>query len=273
MAKRHPRAAQLRLCVERILPADMKVAAARRAIAINPSNDPLPAIRKAGLVGATVHPLKMALIAGKKWRAKGETLRVRFMDGSKTQRAKVRKQAEEWLSYANVKFNWKGGAQAEIRISFEADDGSWSAVGTDCLHTEYFKKSEPTMNFGWLRDDTDDVEYRRVVVHEFGHALGAIHEHQNPKGGIVWNEQAVIAAFSGPPNNWSAEDILSNVIDKYSLDQLNATSFDPKSIMLYAFPRDLIKGPPSLAKKGTQENTDLSAKDKTFIGKMYPKGA
>lgn len=33
------------------------------------------------------------------------------------------------------------------------------------------------MHFGWLRDDTDDVEWRRVVVHEFGHALGAIHEH------------------------------------------------------------------------------------------------
>ncbi len=29
------------------------------------------------------------------------------------------------------------------------------------------------MNFGWLEDDTDDEEYRRVVLHEFGHALVA----------------------------------------------------------------------------------------------------
>jgi len=43
-----------------------------------------------------------------------------------------------------------------------------------------FHHHEPTMNYGWLKDDTDDVEYRRVVIHEFGHALGAIHEHQNP---------------------------------------------------------------------------------------------
>ena len=182
----------------------------------------------------------------------------------------VRDHAEEWLSYANIKFKWIAGTTAQIRISFAADADSWSAVGTDCLVTEYFPTNQPTMNFGWLEDDTDDTEYRRVVVHEFGHALGCIHEHQNPKGGIQWNEAAVIAAFSGPPNNWSKADIRSNVIDKYSLDQLNATKFDAKSIMLYAFPKQLIKGPPSLAKKGTRENTDLSAIDKAYINKMYP---
>ena len=37
------------------------------------------------------------------------------------------------------------------------------------------------MNFGWLKDDTDAVEYERVVVHEFGDALGAIYEHQISK--------------------------------------------------------------------------------------------
>jgi hypothetical protein len=127
------------------------------------------------------------------------------------------------------------------------------------------------MNFGWLKDDTDDTEYNRVVVHEFGHALGAIHEHQNFKGGIVWNVEAVYAAFSGPPNNWSRDDIDHNVIEKYSIDQLNATKFDPRSIMLYPFPKQLIKGPPALAKTGTRSNTDLSVSDKRFIAKNYPK--
>jgi hypothetical protein len=273
MSPRHRTRGDLRLCIDRILPADMKVEAARRAISINRSNDPVPALRKAGLGGMTLHPLKMALITGKKWQPKGQRLRIRFLDGSTTQRNKVRMHAEEWLTYANVRFNWGGGAKAEIRISFEADPGSWSAVGTDCLHTEYFKKSEPTMNFGWLTDDTEDEEYRRVVVHEFGHALGAIHEHQNPRGGIVWNEAAVIAAFSGPPNNWSPDAIRHNVIDKYSLDQLNGTAFDRKSIMLYHFPKELIKAPAALARAGTPTNTRLSARDRTFITKMYPKGA
>jgi hypothetical protein len=122
------------------------------------------------------------------------------------------------------------------------------------------------MNFGWLADDTDDTEYRRVVVHEFGHALAAIHEHQNPRGGLKWNVQAVYKTFSGPPNNWSKEAIDFNILQKYSIDQLNATEFDMDSIMLYSFPPELLKGG-----KGTPENTDLSAGDKKFIAKMYPK--
>ena len=122
------------------------------------------------------------------------------------------------------------------------------------------------MNFGWLTDDTDDIEYRRVVTHEFGHALGAIHKHQNPSGGIQWNLPAVYAYFSGPPNNWSKEDIDFNVVQKYSMAQLNATKFDPKSIMLYAFPAALIK-----SGKATAENTNLSSGDKSFMRKMYPK--
>ena len=36
------------------------------------------------------------------------------------------------------------------------------------------------MNYGWLEPDTSTREYQRVVRHEFGHALGMIHEHQNP---------------------------------------------------------------------------------------------
>ena len=57
-------------------------------------------------------------------------------------------------------------------IPMLADPGSWSAVGTDALIERYFPPYQPTMNFGWLKDDTDDQEYERVVVHEFGHVLG-----------------------------------------------------------------------------------------------------
>jgi hypothetical protein len=271
MASDYRTAAELRLCVDRVLPIDMKGDAASRAITVNRANNPLPSLRRAGLAGVTFSPMKMALITGKKWKSTGQRLRIRFLDGSTKQRQKTQQFANEWMSYANVRFDWSGGGAAEIRISFVSDPGSWSAVGTDCLHTEYFKQGEATMNFGWLRDATPDQEWRRVVVHEFGHALGAIHEHSNPKGGIIWNEPAVYAAFSGPPNNWSRQDIEFNVLQKYSIDQLNATTFNPRSIMLYPFPKELIKGPPALAKNGTRENLVASGQDKRFIAKMYPK--
>jgi len=249
----------LRICIDRVIPMEHKIKAAELAHKENPANIPkLPRM----LAGASLHPLKLALLTGKKWEA-GRTLKVAFLDGSKIQKGKVAEKAQEWSKYANIKFKFDSGTP-EIRISFEADPGSWSAVGTDCLATDAFPTNEPTMNFGWLTDDTDDVEYRRVVVHEFGHALGAIHEHQNPKGGIRWNLPKVYAYFSGPPNNWTKEEIDFNIVQKYSMNQLNATKFDIHSIMLYSFPPPLIVGG-----KGTPENTDLSTGDKKFIASMY----
>ena len=106
-----------------------------------------------------MHPEKMALLAGKIWR-KGRVLRVAFLDGSRTQRQRVMSRTSEWMKYANIQFKLATSpSSADIRISFEADSGSWSYVGTDNLGID---KSEPTMNFGWLTDDSDDDEYDRV---------------------------------------------------------------------------------------------------------------
>ena len=128
-----------------------------------------------------------------------------------------------------------------------------------------FPKTDPTMNFGWLEDDTDDTEYERVVVHEFGHALGCIHEHQSPNENLQWDVPKVYAQFSGPPNNWTKEQIDFNILQKYSPNGISATIFDKDSIMLYQFPADLF-----LDKVATPENTQLSEKDKSFIQQMYP---
>ncbi len=258
------RQSMIHMCCDRILAGAQKIRAMQAAIAENALNAPPEAKPKRRLMGVSsmAAPAKMALQTGKKW-ADGKTLGVWFMDGSATQKAKVKVQAMKWTQFANVQFNFSASkASAQVRISFVADEGSWSYIGTDCLG---IARSQPTMNFGWLRDDTDDTEYERVVVHEFGHALGAIHEHQNPKGGIQWNLPAVYAYFSGPPNNWSKEEIDANVIGKYSVDQLNASTYDPDSIMLYQFDGALIKGGVP-----TKFNTHLSSGDKRFIRKQYP---
>lgn len=210
---------------------------------------------------------RMAVINLKKWD-NGYKLRCRFLDGDKQQQQKVIKKAQLWEKYANIEMDFGDDPEAEIRISFEADAGSWSAVGTDCLVTSYFPKYQPTMNVGWLRDDTEDQEYERVVVHEFGHALGCIHEHQSPNENLKWDEPAVYAAFSGPPNYWSKEDIDHNILQKYSPQGISATRFDRHSIMLYQFDASLFTD-----HKGTPLNTHLSKQDESMIGQMYPKGA
>ena len=254
----------MRICFDRPIPSQHKLEAARLATGESKMNEPPPLILPPG---ASFHPLKMAIFTGKRWD-NGRKIGVRFLDGSPKQRLLTQKFATAWSKYANVNFDFNAGSKAEIRVSFAADPGSWSAVGTDCLVRAAFPANEATMNFGWLRDGTDLIEWRRVVTHEFGHALGAIHEHQNPSGGIKWNLAAVYKTFSGPPNNWSKDEIDVNIVQKYSIAQLNATKFDIKSIMLYSFPANLIIGG-----QATPNNTDLSSGDKKFIGQMYPKQA
>jgi hypothetical protein len=216
------------------------------------------------LNAAQVIQARMAVVNAKKWHD-AQKIRCRFLDGSPTQRKKVQAKAQIWEKYAKIKFVFGNDPNAEIRISFIADPGSWSAVGTDCLVQTYFPKHQPTMNFGWLKDDTDDREYERVVVHEFGHALGCIHEHQSPTENLHWDKKAVYAAFSGPPNNWSKADIDHNILEKYSPKGIDATAFDKASIMLYQFDASLFTD-----HIGTPLNYQLSARDEEFIKIMYP---
>ncbi|WP_441286185.1 M12 family metallopeptidase [Sorangium sp. KYC3313] len=244
-----------RACIDRVIPFEFDREARAIALAENPDNAPEP---NAGTAE------KMAMVKRKLWRP-GRRLRVRFLDGSSFLREKVEQYVAELTRHANLDFEFGNDPRAEIRISFAFDPGnSWSAIGTDCLVDRYFPRHQPTMNFGWFDESTDEQEFSRVIVHEFGHAIGCIHEHQIP-GGIKWNEQAVIEYFSGSPNFWDEQTIRFNILDRYSQRQINGTKFDPDSIMLYDFPASL-----TTDGVGTHSNTRLSRTDIDFIRQMYP---
>lgn len=243
----------IRLCLDRVVPFDLDEEAQRVAAEENPANAPDSSGQR------------IAIERGKLWKP-GRTLKIRFMDGSATQKRRVEEHALEWTKYANLRFDFGDHDDAQIRISFTFAPGeSWSAVGTDSLVRSAFPLAEPTMVFGWLEDHTKDSEYSRVVLHEFGHAIGCIHEHQTPLGGLRWNKEAVYAYFGGPPNNWSREDVDDQVMFKYAKSQIRGTKFDADSIMLYEFPGELL-----IDGKGTHENSKLSPADIEFIGRMYP---
>lgn len=252
----------MRICFERIIPDELdQERPARRAL----REFMVASAEKKLNADGMAHIARMAVVNSKKWQP-GTTLRCLFLDGSATMKKRVETIAHQWENHESIKFKFVKSGPAEIRISFFADNGSWSAVGRDALNKSYFPPHQPTMNYGWLRDDTSDEEYKRVVLHEFGHALGCIHEHQSPKFTRVWNKQAVLKYFQGPPNFWSTADIQSNVLGKYSPSGLSATQFDPKSIMLYDFDGRLFSdglGP-------TNTNSKLSATDIKMIKAMYP---
>jgi serralysin len=202
----------------------------------------------------------MAVLREKRWDV-GQTLRIRFLSGDPEIQAKVQKMANDWLNYANIKFNFVADGDSDIRIDFQTD-GSWSTIGTDAKDVP---QNEATMNFGWLDLNTPDDEYSRVVKHEFGHALGAIHEHQSPSADIPWDKEAVYRYFNGPPNNWPPEEVDHNLFERYSKNITNYTRFDPGSIMLYQIPAEFTTNRKAIG----GWNTDLSEQDKTFMGEQY----
>jgi hypothetical protein len=196
-------------------------------------------------------------------------IQIGFLGGSDFQKLKVADIASRWLQWANLYFSWNTlnvrsdgmNGRNDVRISFKRGDGAWSYVGTDALSIDNQKKA--TMNFGWLDEGTAENEWERVVLHEFGHMLGAIHEHQSPATNIKW-DKPLLYQYYWETQGWSKEQVDFNIIRKYNKGISN-TEFDRESLMLYPVEQKF-----TLDDFEVSWNRALSNRDKEFMSEMYP---
>jgi len=212
---------------------------------------------------ATHGRTRAALLRAFQWPT-GSVITVAFQDGDPKLQQRIKQVAQQWIGpdMANLKFNFVNAGDADVRIAFLQGNGSWSYLGTMCRQIE---KTKPTMNFGWLTSASSDDELRRVVLHEFGHAIGLIHEHQNPLKPIQWNTDAVKRDLSGPPNNWDDQTIDTNIYSHYTADDVLATAVDASSIMMYPIPKTW-----TIDGFSAGFNADLSETDRDLIRIAYP---
>ena len=226
------------------------------------------------------------------------SIRVAFNGGTPAIRSAIRKIAQEWADATNgpvgytdngspiydssplekplqfdfgkhteqgFKFNtWSRDDTrfgADIRISFD-DDGYWSLVGTESTDPSIAHPGAASLNLegmhGYKRPPKD---WRRLVFHEFGHALGLQHEHQHPisacgaalrleddegykltldEGDAAIPDKAgrrpgVLTSLEYAPNYWPREDAAFNLGQLKKSGDLDTTPFDPDSIMRYEF--------------------------------------
>lgn len=231
-----------------------------------------------------------AFQVGATWDAKKyPQLGIAFLDGTAQQKQWVQDVVTKGLQplIKTIRFVWNVAPRnSQIRISFAQRGAAYSAIGNTALD---IPKNQPTMNLGWLDDMTDfDAEpYRgtgQVVLHEFGHAMGMIHEHQNPVNNpIVWNKP-VVYQDCARTNHWSKRQVDDNIFQTYGSVDLckkattpeakrrycsgtmtNGSSYDPHSIMHYWFkPSWILSGSAAIP-----VNIEYSPIDKEWLTKYY----
>lgn len=281
MAKKRARAAagRLRGCTLRMLPSEMQVEAAQRAVALNPANAPvgalaamLPAlaVNLAGPdVSLTRHegrgvldPAHLAVLTSRYWGTGGVKLPVYFMDTQEAAlRNKILHHMNAWGEFCNVSFA-ESSSRDGVRLA-RGPGGYWSYLGTDVLS---IPKNQPTMNLEGFTLRTPESEFVRVVRHEAGHTCGFPHEHMR-RAIIARLDAAKTVAYFRRTQGWSEQVTRQQVLTP--LEESSVMASDPAdedSIMAYQLPASITKdGRP------VRGGADFSAADRAFAARLYPK--
>jgi len=207
-----------------------------------------------------------ALVVLKKLWAPARKLRVYFFTGSDELHARVMQIAKIWEGPANIEFEKTDDRlNSDIRVGFYAFEGHKSYLGTDCL---LIARTDTTMNLDgrYIHEETPDQEMMRVVLHEFGHALGFGHSHKHPNNDIPWDKPKVYDHY-WKTQGWPRSDTDYQVLDRYTTDQVAITTeYDKHSCMQYAVPNELTEGDWEIG-----WNVGLSDGDKADSALAYPR--
>jgi hypothetical protein len=202
---------------------------------------------------------------------------------------------------------WKPNSQGLLTVTFGTNkcagcdpEASWSMIGSEST------AENPSMNLGFIDPPYSSFDFNNkqypinsfkdatrnycgsysdgqgscskgwepgaTVIHEFGHALGMMHEHQNnlfASNKIRLNRAAVIEYYDSI--GLGAEGAQTNMLELYDCSKnpqncaYEGSVYDPDSIMLYALPDNLVIGP-----NPTKANFRYSTKDKQWLANEYP---
>ncbi|MDQ7048382.1 MAG: hypothetical protein Q9M92_02130 [Enterobacterales bacterium] len=186
-----------------------------------------------------INSVKAAVLVRAHYWKQPNVLNVLFLDGSPQLQQQVKTIAPQWLQQTRLSFRFFTAldeipAQTHIRISFKRHNGS--QLGD---HRDY-KSRFPTMNLSRL--NSDQMSQRaatRLILHEFGHALGFEHEYQSRYWPYGQKPLRIILAKCYPKMEaigytpQQAIDRCREVNKTLNQKQAYQTAYDEASIMSY----------------------------------------
>lgn len=251
-----------------------------------------------------------------KWMP-GQVVRVAFLDGDSALHRDIKDATQEIVDACNIRLDFGEGPAgsfrrwtendddyvAEIRVSFDKA-GYFSLVGTDSINPAIGSPSgriggrpnQCSLNLGGFTAQRPS-SWRGTVRHEFLHAMGFHHSHQNMRGpcqeSFRWNDDpgyqptrdsrgayiadangrrpGIYTYLAGFPNFWNRAKVDHNLKTEED-PSFVAGPFDRASVMLYRFPDSFYKNVPSAcAPSGNGQS--LSDGDRRGLRLLYPEVA
>ncbi|GES64232.1 astacin [Aspergillus terreus] len=205
-------------------------------------------------------------------------IRIGFLEGPQWRQDEVEDVAGEWEDACPcISFKWTADIDdCDVRISFKGKI-SCSEVGTNA--TDDDDDDEPTM---WLGYSSDDDLRKRHILHEFGHMLGAKHEHCSPDFPWRFDKKEVIKHYENEVRSdnpsWTSTEVKdeaktraqNNVLKKLDEKYLIYSDFDDQSVMLYKIKADWLQdNPDDPPPEDLEENYYLSHDDRKYMRKAY----
>lgn len=215
----------------------------------------------------------------KLWQS-AQVLRACFFEGpSLDTLSRIVRTAKQWEKAGNIKLDFgdlnnprmcRTNQANEIRIGY-AYKGYWSLVGQDSVN--FSRQYDQSMNLEFFNSlPPVEPEFSSTVLHEFGHAVGLQHEHQNPKSTCEqeFNWDAIYASLAAPPNGWDKAKVDLNMRRLLNDGDVNVVGeFDKRSIMLYTFPDWMYRDGTGSSCYFTA-NAEISDGDRATVAYMYP---
>lgn len=183
--------------------------------------------------GSKIKPVMRGMAAKDLRWDKGQTLKIYFVNGDQSQHQQFMDIANLWIiDGVSLKLETTDDIkESNIRASI-GEKLNESLIGKQSTHPDY--KDKVTLKVA-------NVTNQSIVLHEFGHALGLVHEHFHVDFPYHWDRDAVYNDLKKLGGPWTdAKYIDRHVFHEDPDNRLpvddEITPFDPSSVMIYTIP-------------------------------------